>query len=98
VWTESDRVQWQCSQPFEVIRIEKAPSPGFQALGPGVPTNPFHVALTPYASHQEGGRHVIQTSTARREANGQQYKITFSLSLTKRVVDPDMVCGEPPPI
>src|SRR2546422_2985812 len=31
VWTESDRVEWQFAQPFEITQIQKAPLPGFQA-------------------------------------------------------------------
>jgi len=95
VWTESDRVEWQAAQAFEITNIQKAPAPGFQAAGAGVPANPFYDAVTPYAAKESGGFYTIQTSTARKEANGQQYKITFRIA--GRLVDPDIACGFPPP-
>jgi len=95
VWTESDRVEWRFAQPFEIVGIQKAPLPGFQAAGAGVPANPFYDAVTPYSAKESGGLYIIQTSTARRESNGQQYKITFRIA--GRIVDPDIACGFPPP-
>jgi hypothetical protein len=95
VWTESDRVEWQSVQAFEIVGIQKAPRPGFQAAGASVPANPFYDAVTPYSAKESGGSYIIQTSTARRESNGQQYKITFRIA--GRIVDPDIACGFPPP-
>ncbi|PYR60228.1 MAG: hypothetical protein DMF91_12770, partial [Acidobacteria bacterium] len=78
----------------EITNIQKAPSPGFQG-GASAPVNPFYEAVTPYSAKESGGRYIYQTSTARRESNGQQYKITFRIA--GRIVDPDIACGFPPP-
>jgi hypothetical protein len=93
VWTESDRVEWYAAQPFEITNIQKAPVPGFQSAT--APSNPFYDPVTPYLAKEASGRYVVQTSTARRESNGQQYKITFRIA--GRIVDPDIACGFPPP-
>jgi hypothetical protein len=103
VWTESDTVEYQCDEEFEIVRMERA---GWKLFG--APDNPFERerGATPYKATKE------RTSTNDADgnpkfvwkwtsgvvpalANNQQYKATFKIRGEE--IDPDVVCGDPPP-
>ena len=103
VWTESDTIEYQCDEEFEIVQMERA---GWRLFG--APDNPFEKERgeTPYKATKE------RTSTIDADgnpgfvwkwtsgvvpatANNQQYKATFKIR--GELIDPDVVCGDPPP-
>jgi hypothetical protein len=103
VWTESDTIEYQCDEKFEIVGMERA---GWKLFG--APGNPFERerGAMPYKATKE------RTSTTDADgnpkfvwkwtsgvvpasANNQQYKATFKIRGQK--IDPDVVCGDPPP-
>jgi hypothetical protein len=93
VWTESDTIEWMSEQAFAIVSTQKADHPIWDR--PGTPNDPFHTSPPFDAAPGADGRYRAQSSTTRKEANGQQYKVTISIA--NRLVDPDYVCGSPPP-
>jgi hypothetical protein len=94
VWTESDTIEYQCDQKFEITKIKRA---GWKIYG--APEDPFVHRKRPYVSEQEerDGRQMwIWTSgTLPAAANNQQYKMSFTINGEE--IDPDVICGNPPP-
>ena len=103
VWTESDTIEYQCDEAFEIVQMDRA---GWKLFG--APDNLFERerGATPYRATKE------RTSTTDAEgnpklvwkwtsgvvpasANNQQYKSTFKIR--GKLIDPDVVCGDPPP-
>jgi len=95
VWTKSDTIEYRCEVPFTIVAVEKA---GWKIHGSA--DNPF-ANKKPYKAQQvegtKGGKPlwVWKSSPLRATANNQQYKMTFKIG--KELVDPDVVCGDPPP-
>jgi hypothetical protein len=103
VWTESDTIEYQCDEEFEIVRMERA---GWKLFG--APDNPFarDGGETPYKATKEptsttgadGNPKFVWKWTSGKvpaSANNQQYKATFKIR--GKLVDPDVVCGDPPP-
>jgi hypothetical protein len=103
VWTESDTIEYQCDQEFEIVKVERA---GWKIYG--APDNLFEreSRATPYKATKErtstidaaGNPKFVWKWTSGRlpaRANNQQYKMTFKIGNKK--IDPDVVCGDPPP-
>jgi hypothetical protein len=103
VWTESDTVEYQCDEEFEIERMERA---GWKLFG--APDNPFERerGATPYKATKEptstidadGNPKFVWKWTSGvvpASANNQQYKATFKIR--GKSIDPDVVCGDPPP-
>jgi hypothetical protein len=101
VWTGSDTIEYQCDVQFEIVKVEKA---GWKIYG--APENPFEGDL-PYRAEArprvtDGARVWVWTSSVLpATANNQQYKMTFRIFDERgengQDVDPDVVCGDPPP-
>ena len=95
VWTDSDTIEYQCEEEFAITKVEKA---GWKIHG--TPDNPFQEALPyeakemPRASGQKP-LWVWRSGVLTAKANNQQYKATFKIRGKK--IDPDVVCGDPPP-
>jgi hypothetical protein len=96
VWTESDTIEYQCDQAFEIVKVEKA---GWRIYG--APDDPFGNG-GPYRAQQAPsaqGRKplwVWRSGLLPARANNQQYKTTFRIGGVD--IDPDVACGDPPPL
>jgi hypothetical protein len=103
VWTESDKIEYQCDQEFEILQVDKA---GWKLFG--APDNPFERerGATPYKATKErtstidaaGNPEFVWKWTSgvlSATADNQQYKATFKIGGQR--IDPDVVCGDPPP-
>jgi hypothetical protein len=101
VWTESDTVEYQCDRPFTIEEVKRA---GWHIHRS--PANPFERERkgTPYTAIQErtidasGNLKFVwkwTSGTVPASANNQQYKATFKID--GELIDPDVVCGDPPP-
>jgi hypothetical protein len=103
VWTESDTIEYQCDEEFEIVRMERAGWKLFDA-----PDNPFERerGAAPYKATKEptstmdadGNPKSVWKWTSGvvpATANNQQYKATFKIR--DEEIDPDVVCGDPPP-
>jgi hypothetical protein len=101
VWTGSDTIEYQCDVKFEIVKVERA---GWKIYG--APENPFKGKL-PYRAEErprapDGARiWVWKSSVLPAKANNQQYKMAFRIfdenGENGQDVDPDVVCGNPPP-
>jgi hypothetical protein len=95
VWTESDTIEYQCEEPFAITKVEKA---GWRIFG--TPDNPFQDS-PPYEAEEmprangEKPLWVWRSGELTAKANNQQYKATFKIG--GELIDPDVVCGDPPP-
>jgi hypothetical protein len=95
VWTESDTIEYQCDEKFEILKVEKA---GWRIYG--APDDPFGVG-GPYRAQQtpraqgEKPIWVWRSGLLPARANNQQYKMTFRIGGVE--IDPDVACGDPPP-
>ncbi len=101
VWTESDTIEYQCDRRFEIVKVEKE---GWKIYN--APDNPFGSGKVGYkAQKRQLGRGKEQyfwtSSVLPATANNQQYKMTFKIfdenGKNGKLVDPDIVCGNPPP-
>jgi hypothetical protein len=91
VWTESDTIEYQCAVEFAIAKVKKA---GWRIYN--APDDPFGNSKDGYkASEIEKGLWVWRSGLLPASANNQQYKMTFRIG--GRNVDPDVVCGNPPP-
>jgi hypothetical protein len=97
VWTNSDTIEYQCDQAFEIVNVQQA---GWKVYG--APANPFARAMgaPPYQATRTlvaPGVTVWKwtSSVVPTSANNQQYKATFKIG--SQLIDPDVVCGDPPP-
>jgi hypothetical protein len=104
VWTESDTIEYQCDEPFEIVQVKKA---GWEIYD--APDDPFGNSKDGYKAHirdAEGENEkplwVWTSGLLPARANNQQYKMTFKIfdknGENGEEVDPDVVCGDPPPI
>ena len=93
VYTESDVIEWESDQAFTIVSTEKSHNPIWHQGG--TPDNPFHSGPPFVSSSGNGAYHRARSSMTRSEANGQQYKV--SIRIGGRLIDPDYVCGDPPP-
>jgi hypothetical protein len=95
VWTESDTIEYQCDEPFEIVRVEQA---GWKIYG--APDDPFGIG-GPYTAQQrpraqgQNPLWVWRSGLLPARANNQQYKMTFRIGGVE--IDPDVACGDPPP-
>jgi hypothetical protein len=99
VWTESDTIEYQCDQEFEIVKVERA---GWKIYGSPEnifePDRPFDGSFTYKAEKRTTGGKLIwfwKSGVLPATANNQQYKMTFKIG--KQKIDPDVVCGDPPP-
>jgi hypothetical protein len=103
VWTESDTIEYQCDEEFEIVRMERA---GWKLFG--APDNPFERerGATPYKATKERTSTIDADGNPKfawkwtsgvvpASANNQQFKATFRIR--GKLIDPDVVCGSPPP-
>ena len=102
IWTESDTVEYQCAERFEIVTVEQA-----NWRIHGAPPNLFarERGSLPYEANEEpattgpaGNPRPVwkwTSGTVPASANNQQYKMTFKIG--NDLVDPDVVCGDPPP-
>ena len=95
VWTDSDTIEYQCDEPFEIVRVEKA---GWKI--DGTLDDPFGNSENGYRAHKENAEGeeevwVWRSGLLPAAANNQQYKATFKIG--GKLIDPDVVCGSPPP-
>jgi hypothetical protein len=94
VWTESDTVEYQCDEKFEIAEVKKAGWAIFVA-----PVDPFSNPKPRTASQETSvdgpAVWVWRSSVVPASANNQQYKMTFKIN--DELIDPDVVCGDPPP-
>ena len=103
VWTESDTIEYQCDEEFEIVRMERA---GWKLFG--APDNPFEGerGAAPYKATKERTSRIDADGNPKSvwkwtsgivpaSANNQQYKATFKIRGEE--IDPDVVCGDPPP-
>jgi hypothetical protein len=93
LYTESDVITWECDRPFRIVSTEKVSDPLWQAQGS--PDNPFYVGPPFDGNPVSDVRYKAESSTTKAAANGQQYKVTIMIG--DRLIDPDYVCGSPPP-
>jgi hypothetical protein len=95
VWTESDTIEYQCDEPFEIVRVKQA---GWKIYG--APDDPFGNG-GPYTAQQrpraqgQNPLWVWRSGLLPARANNQQYKMTFRIGGVE--IDPDVACGDPPP-
>jgi hypothetical protein len=89
VWTGSDTIEYHCDQPFTIVKVEKA---GWKLHG--TPAHPFD-REPPYEAVKGDAHFTWTSSVLTRAANNQQYKMSFKIG--DQLVDPDLVCGNPPP-
>jgi len=106
VWTESDTIEYQCDVPFEIVEVNRAGWKMYDA-----PDNPFGVGKVKYTARErksdtdEKPIWVWTSGLLPARANNQQYKMTFRIGgrfidgelVGGELVDPDVVCGDPPP-
>ena len=97
VWTESDTIEYQCDVPFEIVRVKKA---GWEIYD--APDDPFGNSKDGYkaqprdaAGENQRPLWVWTSGLLPARANNQQYKMTFKIG--DEEIDPDVVCGDPPP-
>ena len=95
VWTEADTIEYQCDEPFEIVRVKRA---GWKIHG--APENLFGIGEANYKAQERnlpGGRkqYVWTSGFVPASANNQQYKASFKIG--GKLIDPDVVCGSPPP-
>jgi len=103
VWTESDTIEYQCDQKFAIVKVKKA---GWKLFG--APDDPFETkrGKAPYKATKEqastldaaGNPTFVwkwKSGVVPASANNQQYKATFRIA--GQLIDPDVVCGDPPP-
>jgi hypothetical protein len=96
VWTESDTIEYHCDEEFEIVQVERAGWLIYDA-----PENPFDNGKLPYVAKRreratDGKLFWVWTSSILpAKANNQQYKMTFKIK--GELIDPDVVCGDPPP-
>jgi hypothetical protein len=112
VWTESDTVEYQCEKEFAIVGVKQvnriidgAPGNLFERDGP----LPYEArkpdeARKPATTGPAGNPVPVwkwTSGTVPKSANDQQYKMTFKIKIDDRdegeLVDPDVVCGDPPP-
>ena len=104
VWTESDTIEYQCEERFEIVNMQRA---GWKIHG--APENPFESkGQPPYRAEQRqrptDGKLIWSWMSGQlpAKANNQQYKMTFKVfdehGENGELVDPDVVCGDPPPL
>jgi len=96
VWTESDTIEYQCDEPFKIVDVKKT---GWNIYA--APDNPFGFGDVEYVALERPGRDgksiwVWTSGLLPAGANNQQYKMTFEIDGEK--IDPDVVCGNPPPV
>jgi hypothetical protein len=102
VWTESDTIEYQCDEPFEIVGVKRAGWKIYDA-----PDNPFGFGKVKYIAQKRNGDTdekpiwVWTSGLLPATANNQQYKMTFKIfdenGKNGELVDPDIVCGNPPP-
>jgi hypothetical protein len=92
MWTESDVIEWEADTPFVILSVVKAEPATAIYSRDDSPDNPFYVG-PPYASDSH---HVVRSSIVKDTAHDQQYKV--SIQIGGRTIDPDFVCGSPPPV
>jgi hypothetical protein len=102
VWTESDTIEYQCDEPFEIVGVKRAGWKIYDA-----PENPFGFGKVKYIAQKrksdtdEKPIWVWTSGLLPATANNQQYKMTFKIfdenGKNGELVDPDIVCGNPPP-
>ena len=107
VWTESDTIEYQCDRPFEVAqpevagwRIYDSPENLFERSGDAPYVAKEIAGVTPGTSLWSWTSSVIPA-----KADNQQYKMTFKIFEKDdrnregrfEEIDPDVVCGNPPP-
>jgi hypothetical protein len=94
MFTESDVIEWQSDAPFEIVSTEKVDKPIWSKGGS--PDNPFYEG-PPFDGGGCGQDAIYRARSSKTKdaANGQQYKVTIKIG--NRLVDPDYVCGNPPP-
>ena len=102
VWTDSDTIEYQCDRKFEIFKVERT---GWRIYD--APEIPFTSGPLPYRSEQRAratdGKQiwVWTSSVVPATANNQQYKMAFRIfdenGENGREVDPDVICGNPPP-
>src|SRR6266487_1759846 len=95
VFTESDIIEWESDQPFTIVSTEKAVNAIWSE--DGTPTNPFYSGPPFESTGDTANQYRARSSKAKQAANGQQYKVSIRLN-DGRLVDPDYVCGDPPPL
>jgi hypothetical protein len=108
VWTHSDTVEYQCDREFKIVKVERA-----NWNIHGAPRNPFEAkrGRTPYKAMEEKTADASgkpksvwkwTSGVVPVSANNQQYKMTFRIFDERGKnpvdVDPDVVCGDPPPL
>ena len=103
IWTDSDTVEYQCDEEFKIVEVKQA---GWNIYN--APTDPFQKPdqKAPYLASEVTSATIDAFGNLKSvwkwtsgvvpaSANNQQYKMTFEIG-GKRV-DPDVVCGNPPP-
>jgi len=97
IWTESDTIEYQCDEPFEIVQVKKA---GWEIYD--APDDPFGNSKDGYKAHRRDAEDenekplwVWTSGLLPARANNQQYKTTFKID--GELIDPDIVCGDPPP-
>jgi len=103
VWTEADTIEYQCDVKFEIVQVERA---GWRIYD--APEIPFDKGPLPYRAERtqratDGKEFWVWTSSVvPATANNQQYKMAFKIfdenGENGQLVDPDIVCGNPPPL
>ena len=97
VYTESDVIEWECNKAFAIDSTKKADNPIWQK--DGTPGNPFYSGPPFDGERLTDTRFLARSSKTRAEANDQQYKVFIKIKIESgdRLIDPDYVCGNPPP-
>jgi len=97
VWTESDTIEYRCDREFQIVKVEQAGWRIYKA-----PADPFENSRekSPYRSTETRGPSgepvwTWKSGVLPASANNQQYKATFKIG--DKLIDPDVVCGDPPP-
>jgi hypothetical protein len=96
VWTESDTIEYQCDEPFTIVGVKRA---GWKIHG--APENPFGLGEVEYIAQERTSDPdakaiwVWTSGFLPASANNQQYKMSFRID--GQDIDPDIVCGNPPP-
>jgi len=98
VWTESDTIEYQCDEQFEIVEMNRA---GWKIFG--APENPFTNTKPWEATKRDRAQGekdlwVWTSEPIPASANNQQYKMKFKMKKDGRLIDPDVVCGNPPPL
>jgi hypothetical protein len=107
VWTESDTVEYQCDTKFEIVKVEKAGWKIFRTTDDLFEREKHREAIeeknaTIDASGNPKSVWKWKSGLIPDSANNQQYKMTFRIFDERGEkpvdVDPDIVCGDPPPV